>query len=118
MNEENPYQSPLVTAQVAQQGPSAWRFVPTGISLFLGGLHLLFWAFNLISVAMGLNRSMSPIGELIAGILMFGGCGAGWFLAAWLWFRARYIWATIVSLLSCATIAIFAALFAFVMLSK
>ncbi|MDZ4783809.1 MAG: hypothetical protein SGJ19_26475 [Planctomycetia bacterium] len=117
MNEGNPYQSPLVSAQLAQQGLSAWRFVPTGIALFLGGLHLLLWALNLLSVAMGTNRSMSPIGEFIAGILMFGGCGAGWLLAAWLWFRARYVWATIVSALSCATIGLFVAMFAFVLLS-
>jgi hypothetical protein len=67
---------------------------------------------------MGLNRSMSPISEVIAGILMFGGCGAGWLLAAWLWFRARYVWATIVSLLSSATIGLFVAMLVFILLAN
>lgn len=114
MHDANPYQAPGSVAAVTS-APSNWRFVAVAASLFFAGVHFLFWVFSIISVVADLNPSMSPLAELIGGALMFGACGVGWLLTAWLWYRARYIWAAVASVLSSGTIAIMVVILALAM---
>ena len=92
---ENPYQSPLVAGAAFERvGPSGWRFLPMAVAIIAGFFYLLYWGVGCVAMSVNfpLEEALAPVGLLT---VFCGLPGFGMLTGAWLWFRVRYMWATV-----------------------